>query len=89
MCSLKGCCSSLKGCCFHIFDISKPFCHYNSGILCHAELQVAINPTYSHLFIYLDSIISITIIFVDASENGGQCQFEGSNYGINNNIHNM
>ena len=77
MCSLKGCCNSLKGCCFHIFDISKPFCRYNSGILCHAELQVAINPIYSHLFIYLDSIISITIIFVDASENGGQCPFEG------------
>ena len=41
------------------------------GILCHAELQIAINPTYSNLITYLDSIISITIIFVDASENGG------------------
>ena len=60
---------SLKGCCFHIFDISKPFCRYNSGILCHAELQVAINPTYLNLIIYLDSIISITIIFVNVSEN--------------------
>ena len=76
--SVKGCCLltervlySLKGCCFHIFDISKPFCRYNSGILCHAELQVAINPTYSNLFIYLDSIIPITIIFVDVSENRG------------------
>ena len=42
-----------------------------TGILCHAELQVAINPTYSNLFIYLDSMISITIIFVDVSENRG------------------
>ena len=77
--SVKGCCVltervlyySLNGCGYHIFDISKPFCHYNSGILCHAEQQVAINPTYSNLFIYFDSIISITIIFVDASENRG------------------
>ena len=45
----------------HIFDISMPFCRYNSVILCHAELQVAINPTYSNLFIYLDLIICITI----------------------------
>ena len=71
MCSLKGCCNSLKGCCFHIFDISNHSAVILRGILCHAELQVAINPTYSNLFIYLDSIISITIIFVDASENGG------------------
>ena len=65
----KGVVYSLKGCCFHIFYISKPFCHYNSGIVCHAEQQVAINPTYSNLFIYFDSIISI--IFVDVSENMG------------------
>ena len=67
----KGVVYSLKGCCCHIFDISKPFCHYNSGILYHADQQVAINPTYSNLLIYFDSMISITIIFVDASENRG------------------
>ena len=51
----KGVVYSLKRCCCHIFDISKPFCHYNSGILCHAEQQVAINPTYSNLFIYFNN----------------------------------
>ena len=55
----KGVVYSLKRCCCHIFDISKPFCHYNSGILCHAEQQVAINPTYSNLFIYLNNINNI------------------------------
>ena len=49
-------CAHWKGVVFIVFDISKPFCRHNCDIVCHAELQVAINHTYSHLFIYFGLI---------------------------------
>ena len=46
-----------------------PFCRYNSGILCHAELQVAINHAAQIYLLIFDSIISNLSKWVEMGDN--------------------